>query len=499
MSGSGFFDFQERLTQQKQAAKTPAGGSTESPLTVTELTGRIDRALRAGLPAAVLVKGELSNVKHHSQSGHLYFTLKDDKNTIDAVMFAREASRLMFTAEDGMEILATGRVQVYGARGKYQFYANTLQPLGKGALELAFRQLQQKLSAEGLFDENRKRHLPRYPSRITLLTSLSTAALQDMLKVLRRYPWIRLSIYHVAVQGASAAPQIADALRRAGREWPADLVLLARGGGSLEDLWAFNEEIVARAVADCAAPVISGIGHEVDVSIADLVADYHAHTPTEAAQVAVSGWKPVKDVLDVGGLRLRRGLRTIVNESRQRLVTIRRHEMFRRPTDVVDRLRQLVDDRHRSLQLAMTRRTSMLHRRLNDLSNRLMRNRPAAIIQRLRNRLADAMKRLSERHPRHTLTTGRMRIESMEARLTRAMRAQIDRSRQRVDASARHLRAIGHQQVLARGYSITTLKRTGEVLRSPAQVQPGDRIVSQLAEGQIASTVGDAKQMSLFE
>ena len=233
MSGAGFFDFQARM--KGESAKPSAAGEA---ITVTQLTARIGGAIKAGLPGSVLVKGEISNYKAHQASGHSYFTLKDAGASINCVMWRSDAARLKFQPSDGMELLATGSVAVYPQQGKYQLYVTALHPLGLGALELAFQQLKAKLEAEGLFDAERKKPLPAYPLRIALVTSQSTAALQDMLKVLRRYSWLRLFLYHVPVQGDGAAEKIAaaiDHLNACRKQLSVDVILLARGGGSSMD------------------------------------------------------------------------------------------------------------------------------------------------------------------------------------------------------------------------------------------------------------------------
>jgi exodeoxyribonuclease VII large subunit len=328
--GTNFFDFREQVVgprpkprSAKPLAAARGDGAGADVLSVTQLTARIDGVIRAGFPAPLLVKGELSNYRPNPSSGHAYFTLKDAGACVNCVMWKSDAAQLRFTPADGMELLARGHVQVYAQQGKYQLYVSTLQPLGQGALELAFRQLRAKLEAEGLFAPERKRPLPRFPTRVVLVTSSATAALQDMLKVLRRFPWLRLFLYHVPVQGDGCGGRIAEAIRDLNRGMaplggPPDVILLARGGGSLEDLWGFNEEAVARAVASSRAPVVTGIGHEVDTSIADLVADHHAHTPTEAAQVVTAHWRGARETVDLAAARTGRAVRAIVQDARQR-------------------------------------------------------------------------------------------------------------------------------------------------------------------------------------
>jgi exodeoxyribonuclease VII large subunit len=477
-----FFDFHEKVT--KRAAKGDAAGGPPKAqreiLTVTQLTGWIEKAIKDAMPGSVVVQGEVSNLKHHAGSGHYYFTLKDANACIDCVMFKSDAARLKFSPQDGIELLATGHVAVYGQRGRYQLYVSRLELVGQGALELAFRQLCARLEAEGLFAAERKKPIPLYPQRVALVTSTQTAAIQDMLKVLRRFGWVRVLAYHVPVQGDGSAEKIAAAIAdlncRASDIGGVDVILLGRGGGSLEDLWAFNEEIVARAVVASRIPIITGIGHEIDVSIADLAADYHAHTPTEAAQVAMSQWRGANDAVESLAIQLRREMRSVIQDAKQRLLAVQRHEVFRRPMDRINVARQLLDDRQRALALAVGARLRRLQAALHPLANRL-----------------------DQVHPRHGIALGRERLNSLGRRMQQAMSSlQQTRTRQ-IESLAAHLNAVGPEQVLRRGYSITTLKKTGAVLRSPAQTKVGDRLVTRVAEGHVESRVEDPNQLGLFD
>ena len=504
-------------------AKLQAAGA--QPLTVSQLTQAIDGALRATLPPSVLVKGEVSNFKGRNASGHIYFTLKDAGACIDCVMFKTEAARLKFEVADGLATLAEGRVAVYAQRGRYQLYVDRLQPLGKGALELAFQQLRAKLEAEGLFDEARKRPIPEYPSRVVVVTSTQTAALQDVLKVLRRFPWLKLMVYHVPVQGEGAGQKIAAALAHLSRtidsRGGADVVLVARGGGSLEDLWAFNEECVARAVAASRLPVVTGIGHEVDTSIADLVADYWAHTPTEAAQVITANWRSAAEGLDAVSLRLRREARNRLQDAKHRLTAVERHEAFRRPMDRVNSLRQLLDDRQRSIVLLMAARMRTVQWRVRELETRLEQAGPAFVLARFRGRLGDAQQRLARAgtqrllrshekvgrldgrlagaDPRHRARFLRERLAGLHDRLCCGMALLQQRRGERVESMARFLHAVGPEQVLRRGYTITFRKKGGEVLKGAAQVKPGERLVTRFADGEVESVADDPRQPRLFE
>ena len=483
MAGTNFWEFQQSLTNGRRNADTPARAApagSDKPLTVSQLTARIERVIRAGLPGTVSVRGEVSNYRLHGASGHAYFTLKDIGACIDCVMYRSEVATLRFNPADGLELVAGGRICVYAPRGRYQLQVATLEPLGQGALELARRQIQEKLQAEGLFEPERKKSLPRYPQRLTLVTSTGTAAVRDMLKVLGRFPFLKVDIYHVPVQGDGSAEKIAAALAELNRAGSMvrrpDLILLGRGGGSLEDLWEFNEEVVARAVAASRIPVITGIGHEIDVSIADLAADYHAHTPTEAAQVATAHWRTARDLIDTAGVRLRRELRTRLNDARQRLAHVERHEAFRRPLDRVNALRQLLDDRQRAMTLAVGERLRQIHDRVARLDGRLR-----------------------ERHPRHLAALHSERLGALAQRLDRAARQSVESPVRRIDVLSARLHCISPQEVLKRGYSLTTSKRTGQIVRDAADVKPGDTLVTRLADGQVQSRVEDARQLNLFE
>jgi exodeoxyribonuclease VII large subunit len=439
-------------------------------------------------------------------------------------MFRGENAALKFQPLDGMELLADGRIGVYPQRGRYQLYVNTLRPIGQGALELAFQQMRAKLEAEGLFAAERKKPIPAYPLRIVLITSREAAALQDILKVLRRFAWLRLMLYAVPVQGDGAAEKIAGAIRhvnaRIDRLGGADVILLARGGGSLEDLWCFNEEIVARAVAASRIAVVTGIGHEVDVSIADLVADYHAHTPTEAAQVITAQWRGAGELLNQSAGRIRRALQAIVADATQRLRGIERHEGFRRPFDRVNSLRQLLDERQRAMIVAQEKFLRIVRDRLQEGRSHLERFLPSfllryrdrldakqrqldgAIAARLRGaheRLARVSTSLQDCHPKFRLRLEAQRLQINAERLDRGLMHHVLIHRQRVDGLSRQLEAVSPQAVLSRGYTITLRKKDGQPLRSAAQLQRGDKLLTRFADGQVESTVNDSKQLSLFD
>ncbi|MCP4783208.1 MAG: exodeoxyribonuclease VII large subunit [Fuerstiella sp.] len=312
-------------------------------ISVTELVSAFKEIIETALPP-LCVEAEVSNCKR-SAAGHYYLTLKDDNSEIGAVIWKATAARLKFQPKDGLKVLATGALQVYVARGTCQFIINRLQPQGVGELELALRQLKQRLEAEGLFASERKRALPRIPRRIALITSPTSAAVRDMIQVItRRWPGANLIILPVPVQGDGAAPRIARAIRAVGSIPGVDVVITGRGGGSLEDLWAFNEEVVARAIVDCAVPVVSAVGHEVDVSIADLVADRRALTPSEAGELVVPSATDLRTGLRQSAARIYQVMNGRLERLAQQLDVIESKNVFRRPMTMIDERRQRCDD-----------------------------------------------------------------------------------------------------------------------------------------------------------
>lgn len=349
--------------------------------TVSELSRQLKTVVEAQF-ARVLVQGELSNVSR-AASGHVYLTLKDDAAQLRAVIWRSTARRLRFDLQDGLEVVAAGRLEVYEPRGTYQLVVDQLEPKGLGALELAFRQLQEKLAAEGLFDPARKRPLPRFPRGIALVTSPSGAAVRDLLQVIsRRWRPVRIVIVPVPVQGASAAPLIAQALRDVGRIPEVDVVITGRGGGSLEDLWAFNEEVVARAIASCPLPVVSAVGHEIDVSIADLVADCRALTPSEAAELVVPSAQEVRATLDHCRRHLEAALKQRLERARISLDALRGRPVLAHPLALVrDRETQL-DEMHDRISRAMMQLLGAKRRTLQTAAASLDALNPLQVLAR---------------------------------------------------------------------------------------------------------------------
>jgi exodeoxyribonuclease VII large subunit len=432
--------------------------------TVSELTARIRELLAREFPE-LRVEGEISNLRV-AQSGHLYFTLKDARAQIRCVCFRTEARFLKFRPEDGLHVTVGGGLGVYDQRGEYQINVATIEPVGLGALQLAFEQLKARLAAEGLFEAGRKKPLPLLPRRIGLITSPAGAAVRDILRVLRRrHPNLRVLLYPVRVQGEGAAAEIVEAIRYFNRARAADALIVARGGGSLEDLWAFNEEIVARAIAASAIPVITGVGHETDFTIADFAADVRAPTPSAAAELVVQTRQEFDRHLAELGRRLADRVRYRLLEARHRLQELRAHPGFRQLEELVRQRRQRVDE----LGLALA---ELLRERLGESRERfrLAQTRLAAID--LRARLAALRGRLERHEPELAV-----RIERLLARRRRALEALFVKLEERSPL-----------RVLERGYAIC-YDAAGQVVRDAAAVATGDAIAVRLARGRLRAIV----------
>lgn len=396
--------------------------------------GELTRTLKGMLEetyANVWVEGEVSNLSRPSSYGHQYLTLKDDEAPLKAVLYRAIALRMRFDLRDGMRVIARGRLTLYMPRGEYQLLIEEIQPKGIGPLELAFRQLKEKLSLKGYFDPKRKRKLPRIPRRIVLVTSPSGSAVRDMLEILsRRWPAAEVWLCPVHVQGEGAAAEVAEAihsLNRIGERGAAiDVLVVGRGGGSLEDLWTFNEECVAQAIFQSCIPVVTGIGHEDDLTIADMVADLRALTPSEAAEKVVPDRVAVLDWL--AGLENR-------------------------------------------FRMDLRRRLDLCHSRLKELADRPCFRRP---LERLR---------LEEE-----------RLDEWNERLQRALQFRLEQLRERFKGQAARLESLSPLNVLARGYSLTRKEDEAVLLHDASQVHRGERIVTRLQHGEIISRVEETQE-----
>ena len=378
---------------------------------VSDLTGRI-RDLLAGEFTDVFVEGEVSNA-HAAQSGHLYFTLKDNHAQIRCVCFRTQLARLKFRPEDGLHVTVRGSISVYEARGEYQFYVEHVEPVGLGALQLAFEQLKKRLDAEGLFDPERKKPLPVLPQCVGLITSPSGAAVRDIVHILeRRFPNLHIVLYPVRVQGEGAAGEIVQAIRYFDRKQIADVLILARGGGSPEDLWAFNEETIARAIVACSIPIISGVGHETDFTIADFAADIRASTPSAAAEMVVRTRQEFDSHLCDLRDKVAQLLRYRLLQSSHKLREFDLHRAARHLEDGMRRRRQHTDELASQLADALRRRVEALQQRLQSALSRIsavdFRARVRAAAVRLDQRTAELELRIGR-----TFTARRQSLEKL--------------------------------------------------------------------------------------
>ncbi|HIM50951.1 MAG TPA: exodeoxyribonuclease VII large subunit [Acidobacteria bacterium] len=445
---------------------TPAGHApTREVVTVSELTTRI-RGVLESTQGEVLVEGEIANSRLW-KTGHLYFTLRDEHAQLKAVMFRSAVRYLRFTPEDGLRVIARGRVTVYEPKGEYQIVCEQLQPQGVGALQVAFDQLKRTLEADGLFEATRKRPLPLLPRQIGVVTSLHGAALQDILKVLaRRHPTAHVVIRPVRVQGEGAAGQIARGIDQLSRQEGVDVIIVGRGGGSLEDLWAFNEEPVARAIATATVPVISAVGHEIDVTISDLVADIRAATPSAAAEIVVAGRDELLGRVDQLSDRLRATLRDTV---RRLLTSVL--ELDRRPGVAGWPARLAIRGRHAA-----------------ELTHTLTQATRSTLVTRER-RLRSAQLKLEAHEPGRRLEASRTRLVVAGERLGAAIVHRRQRLEGRLGDLTGRLEALSPLGVLARGYAVCWNANRTAIVRDASAVSVGDDVAITLRQGQLTCTV----------
>ena len=445
---------------------TPAGHApTREVVTVSELTTCI-RGVLESTQGEVLVEGEIANSRLW-KTGHLYFTLRDEHAQLKAVMFRSAVRYLRFTPEDGLRVIARGRVTVYEPKGEYQIVCEQLQPQGVGALQVAFDQLKRTLEADGLFEATRKRPLPLLPRQIGVVTSLHGAALQDILKVLaRRHPTAHVVIRPVRVQGEGAAGQIARGIDQLSRQEGVDVIIVGRGGGSLEDLWAFNEEPVARAIATATVPVISAVGHEIDVTISDLVADIRAATPSAAAEIVVAGRDELLGRVDQLSDRLRATLRDTV---RRLLTSVL--ELDRRPGVAGWPARLAIRARHAA-----------------ELTHALTQATRSTLVTRER-RLRSAQLKLEAHEPGRRLEASRTRLVVAGERLGAAIVHRRQRLEGRLGDLTGRLEALSPLGVLARGYAVCWNANRTAIVRDASAVSVGDDVAITLRQGQLTCTV----------
>ncbi len=434
--------------------------------------GEINAAIRETLEAQfpdIWVKGEISNFRRAS-SGHLYFTLKDAQAQLRCVFFRQNARYARFQPADGVAVVARGRIDVYEVKGEYQLLVEHLEPLGAGALQLAFEQLKKKLAAEGLFDPARKRPLPLYPRTIGLVTSPGGAVIADMLRILgRRFPGLHILLYPARVQGEGAAEEISQGVEYFSRTRRVDLVIVARGGGSLEDLWAFNEEMVARAMAACAMPVISAVGHETDFTIADFVADLRAPTPSAAAELAIRAKSEFVDLVEAARERATRAIRYRLAVATGRW----RERGVERP-------------------LAILRRRLARGGQRTDEIDYQVREQVRRRVLEAERRLALAAQRLGARDPRVLLAARRAKLAGLSGAFERLAGLRLARLSARLETLGAQLAQMSPLRVLERGYALVEDEQ-GRLLRHSGETAPGRRLGVRLHQGRLGVEVREVE------
>jgi len=447
-----------------EATPESAGRVARDVYSVSRLNREVRLLLERGF-GSIWLEAEISNLSRPS-SGHWYFSLKDASAQVRCAMFRQRNMLCSFAARDGQKVLVRARIGLYEPRGEYQLIVDHMEDAGLGALKRRFEELSARLAAEGLFAQERKRALPALPGRIGVITSPTGAAVRDILHVLaRRFPAVRIMIYPASVQGAQAAAELVAALELAGRRAECDVLILARGGGSLEDLWAFNDEHLARAIVASPIPVISGVGHEIDFTIADFAADVRAPTPSAAAELAVPDGEEWLAAFLGLGTRLERCMRRRLVERRQRLQRLEKRAALVSPVARFVQQTQRLDEIDQRMLRAMRRRLATQRERLRWLQGRAALVSPGA-------RLAQHLRRLQE----------------LELRLCRAGLESLRRARERLKPLMRTLNAVSPLATLGRGYAIVSNER-GEILRNAEDAAPGTTIEARLAHGRIRAKV----------
>lgn len=433
---------------------------------VTEITRQIKQLLDSSASLQnVWIQAEISNFKKHSR-GHLYFTLKDDSSKLQSVMFAGSTRSLKFQPENGMSVLVRGDISVYEPFGQYQFYVKELQPDGIGHLYMAFEQLKKKLSMAGYFEESIKKPLPRIPAHIGIITSPTGAAVRDIVTTLRRrYPLTKVTLFPVLVQGPSAADSIAKAIYQANELPSLDLLIVGRGGGSLEELWAFNEEIVATAIYQSTHPVISAVGHETDVTISDFTADKRAATPTAAAEIAVPDIQEMRAFVSERHARLLRAMSQAVSLAAKNLERLENSYAFRYPQKLINEKEQQLDMMYERLKRSLEQSTKEKRQQLTGWQERLQNVHPAAQVSLSREKLAQQKKFL-----------------------LRGMTLQLRQKQQELQMQAAKLDLLSPLRLMSKGYSLVYTE-DNTLIKSVDQTQEGAKVNVRVKDGSIQAQV----------
>lgn len=436
-----------------------------TPLSISQLNNMVKELLENNLPP-LWIEGEISNFAKPA-SGHMYFSLKDSNCQVRSVMFRNRNMLLGFKPENGSQVLAKVRIGFYEARGEFQLIIDRLEEAGDGQLQQQFERLKKKLAAEGLFDSDIKLDPPELPQRIGIITSPTGAAIRDVLSVLeRRFPAIPVTIYPVPVQGDHAAPQIAEMINKADKHGQCDVLLLVRGGGSLEDLWAFNEEIVSRAIYACHIPIVSGVGHEIDISIADFSADVRAATPSAAAELVAPDQFSYLQSYDYYTERLQQLISERLTQQQQKL----------------NWLHARLQQQHPQNQLAQ-----LEHRRL-ELTKRLFTHWKNLLLVK-KSGLTLNLSRLLQQSPARTASSRQQQLQQLLLRLKQGILTQQKQRQQRLAVNARTLNALSPLQTLSRGYAIVQIESSTKNITSSAQIKPDDILKTRLQTGSVRSKV----------
>ncbi len=411
----------------------------------------------------VYIKGEISNFKHHSR-GHLYFTLKDENSRIAAVMFSSSAKNVNFEPEDGMKVLVSGRVTVYEATGGYQIYVDQMNLDGIGNLYLEYEKLKKMLEGQGLFKEEHKRAIPRFPKKIGIITAPTGAAIRDILSTIkRRYPICETILFPALVQGVGAKESIVEQLNRA-QEFDLDVIICGRGGGSIEDLWAFNEEIVARAIYNSKIPVISAVGHEIDFTIADFVADLRAPTPTGAAEMAVPNLVDLRTLINQYTIRLNENIKGIINYNNKRIENIKNSYVLKNPL-------ALYEVKEQKLDTYIDRLNNYINNKLSEYSVRLKNIKKSYVLK----------------NPLSSYEVKREKINSLQELLNKQIKSNLEKNKHQYEMMINKLELLNPLSILGKGYSLVT--KDDEIVKSTKDLQVEDKICIRMYEGSLKAVV----------
>ena len=456
-------------------------------LTVSEINAYINKKLKIDANLKnIYIKGEISNYKTYP-SGHSYFTLKDKKSQLSAVMFKYQKKFLKFTPENGMKVIVKGKIEVYEANGKYQLYATRITEDGVGELHIAYEQLKKRLEKEGLFDKTHKKDIPKYPKKIGVITAKTGAAIRDIITTIkRRYPICEILIFSTLVQGNMAAPQIVKQIKYA-QKFNIDTLIIGRGGGSIEDLWPFNEEIVAREIYNCKIPTISAIGHEIDYTISDYVSDFRAPTPTAAAEFAVPNITNIKDKLKQYNTRLNKTINEKISMNKIKLNSITQKQIFKNPESLYEIKEMHLDSLINKLNYSHKNIITTNKNRLNNITQKQIFKTPESLYDAKRIELTNLISKL-EYNYKNTITLNKHKLNKIENNfILKNPNEIIKRKKEHYLNNIDKLELLNPLLTLKRGYSI--VKKDDNIIKSIEDVKKGDKLNIELEDGEINTKV----------